>query len=267
MKAVKTSYFLAAVLFLCACPAFGVTELKDGQTHNFQGSLTDSIWLDYEAPGMNTTVNLLSGALGGSHCLIGFENSRINMAPSSPYLAAMGTVNLFDSSQVNMTGESSISRLIAFDSSQVNMSGKTSAIGRFYIYGSSHASISSGILEYTETGFNGILDISGGTVSTLEIRNSSQVNISGGIFATYLLPMDSSTVRIYGYNFAVDGVPVGYGQLNGSGVLTGTLASGESINNLFSISQDAKIILVPEPATLLLLGLGWPIISRLRKKK
>jgi len=38
--------------------------------------------------------------------------------------------------------------------------------------------------------------------------------------------------------------------------MTGTLASGDIINNQFRIGNTAKIVLIPEPATFLLLGLG-----------
>jgi hypothetical protein len=44
--------------------------------------------------------------------------------------------------------------------------------------------------------------------------------------------------------------------------LTGTLANGDIINNQFRIGETAKIVLVPEPATLLLLGLGAVMVRK-----
>ena len=68
----------------------------------------------------------------------------------------------------------------------------------------------------------------------------------------------SGVISIHGSDFAVDGVPFGYGELTSilggspwdepNRNLTGTLASGEPINNGFYIGYDAKIVLVPAPA-------------------
>ena len=71
-------------------------------------------------------------------------------------------------------------------------------------------------------------------------------------------------LTIVGSNFAVDGNPVPYGDLvaGSSGTLTGTLASGDSLNNEFlhgvnfEIHVNSIIRLVPEPSTALLLASG-----------
>ena len=79
-------------------------------------------------------------------------------------------------------------------------------------------------------------------------------------------------MTIYGLDFAVDGQSVGYGELTSIfggrnsnepyRHLTGTLFSSESIANDFRIGDNAKIVLVPEPATLFLLGLGAVMLRR-----
>jgi len=81
-----------------------------------------------------------------------------------------------------------------------------------------------------------------------------------------LVVYDNSMLTINGLNFAVDGEPFGYGELTsilGSDPwsepfrrLTGTLLSGELFNNPFRIGNDAGIVLIPEPATMALLGIG-----------
>ena len=75
-------------------------------------------------------------------------------------------------------------------------------------------------------------------------------------------------------DFAIDGVPVGYGQLTsilGGAApndpvrhITGTLADGSFINNDFYVGGNATVVLIPEPATLFLLGLG---AIKLRRKR
>ena len=81
-------------------------------------------------------------------------------------------------------------------------------------------------------------------------------------------------LEINGSNFAVDGIPLGFGEIKSTlggyyenepfRTLTGTLANGDIINNSFRIGDYASIVLVPEPVTLLLLGLGGAIV---RKRK
>jgi hypothetical protein len=63
---------------------------------------------------------------------------------------------------------------------------------------------------------------------------SSTITMNGGTFWTYLAAHNASTITIVGRNFAVDGVPVPYAALTAqTGTLTGTLASGDPINNVF----------------------------------
>jgi hypothetical protein len=58
--------------------------------------------------------------------------------------------------------------------------------------------------------------------------------LSGGTVTGWLRARHSSTIRIVGGNFEVDGAPVPYGDLAAqSGTLTGTLASGDPIDSTF----------------------------------
>ena len=89
-----------------------------------------------------------------------------------------------------------------------------------------------------------------------------------------LVSGNSAILTVHGSNFAVDRQPSGYGELTSilGGYsydepvrhLTGTLANGEPIDNDFYIGYDAKIILIPEPATLLLLGFGAVMVRKRR---
>jgi len=244
MKTLRTISFVAVVLFLGACPALGALEFNDGLTHNIDYSISGSVWVDWQTPAMYTTVNLLpGGSISSPYMLKGFEYSRINILGGSVYdLVSRG------SSQVNMSGGSIGCHLYSSDSSQVNISG--GSIGSYlYICDSSQA------------------DISGGEIgSYFWIYDSSQVNISGGTIRGPLWPSDNSIIRIFGSDFAVDGQPAGYGELTNifggayyedpTRYLTGTLASGDLIYVPFNIGQDARIILIPEPATMALLGIG-----------
>ena len=141
------------------------------------------------------------------------------------------------------------------DYSQVNMSG---------------GSIGSGLLTWD----NSQSVITGGLIaSDIYAFGDSYIEIYGSMIEDILNVRDNSLVEIYGSNFAVDGIPVGYGEITVgtinelgmlTGTLTGTLDSGELINNAFNIDPDATIILVPEPASVLFIITG---IFFLRKKR
>ena len=61
----------------------------------------------------------------------------------------------------------------------------------------------------------------------------------------------------------IDGIPADYGQITApSGTLTGMLSSGEPISTDFCIYDDASIVLVPEPATVLLLTFGVLLLRK-----
>ena len=81
---------------------------------------------------------------------------------------------------------------------------------------------------------------------------------------------DDALIQIFGGGFLLDGLPVGFGPLpQASGLLTGTLANGDPISIDFYHAGAAvpvgdwgtgfangTIVLVPEPTTALLLGVG-----------
>ncbi len=251
-------------LLMSAClgvlPAFsygGYTYFNDGGTHNIDYLISPHVYVDYEAPGMQTTVNLLAGGSvgqGSGWNLYGYNDCHINVSGG----AIGGYLYAFDNSQVDISGGWIGEGLEALDNSQVVFSGGT--IGReLHAHGSSQ------------------VDISGGTIDFhLYTYDNSQVNISGGtIGSSYLLVENSSVLSIEGSDFAVDGQLFGYGELSsiygGSWLdegwrrLTGTLASGGTIDNDFAIGHDASIVLIPEPATLLLLGLGGLALLRNRR--
>ena len=226
------SFVVLAVLFLCACPAFALIEFNDGGTHNIDYEINEDVWVDYQTSEMYTTVNVLSG--GFIRDLVGYEHSGINVSGGS-----IGGLLTYGSSRTEAFS-GLISCVETYDSSQLAISCGSTTVGIYL-----HVADSSRV------------NISGGNVENLYVNDYSLVNISGGYIIDDLHLYDQSEIKIFGYNFAVDGQAVGYGELtSSSGHLTGTLLSGELFDRSFYIFHDAKIILIPEPATVLLLGLG-----------
>ena len=239
------------ILLLCAHPTSAIIYFNDGQIHNIDYAIYDGVRVDFEAPGTQTTVNLPSeGYIAES--LHGYNDSRLNISGGriSKFLWAHG------SSQVNIS-DGSIGFFCSWDSSQANISG--GSINDLVSYGSSQ------------------IDIFGGSIWRLFGDSSSQVNITGGEIEGGLYLWYQSVIQIFGYDFAVDGTPFGYGELGsilgGSPWyeplrhLTGTLLSGELIDTDFYIGEDAKIVLIPEPASAMLLGLGSFFFALRRRRQ
>lgn len=187
------------------------------------------------------------------------------------------TVGVFDSSTgnpttLNLVENGFIDSLIVMDSSVVNIFDGVIG-GHFESQYSSQVSVSGGAIngsfwavDYSQ------VDITGGFIESLRASDDCQFLISGGTIANRLDVEWSGNIIIQGSNFAVDGQPFGYGVLSSvyggwlndepDRILTGTLSGGEQIDNLFGIGHTGQIVLVPEPATLLLLGLGVVMLRK-----
>jgi|JI10StandDraft_1071094.scaffolds.fasta_scaffold34683_2 probable HAF family extracellular repeat protein len=90
---------------------------------------------------------------------------------------------------------------------------------------------------------------------SLIARASGSIDIRGGLIDPFikLAARDTSTIRIFGTTFSVDGSDVPYGRLVAAqGVLSGSLASGDSISNAYAqkgancggIPCDGKIVVL-----------------------
>ncbi|MFA5291684.1 MAG: PEP-CTERM sorting domain-containing protein [Phycisphaerae bacterium] len=255
MKNVRLTICLtAAVLFMAAGQGFGIA-FNDGGTYNINYTINDGVYVDEadEASGMQTTLNLLEGGSINS-VLVAFHNSQVTITGGT----VGSVVQTYDSSQVKMFG-GTVNALYACGNSQITMSGGTV-----------------GDALYATN--NGQLTITDGTLGFgLSASGDSRVTMSGGTIARGSLYFgmqlqEQMILAISGFDFAIDGIHVGFGEITSQlgGIwyndpvrrLTGTLANGDKFDNQFLIGNTAKIVLVPEPATLLLLGLGGLVLRR-----
>ena len=95
----------------------------------------------------------------------------------------------------------------------------------------------------------------GGSIWGLNALDYSRVDIYGGYIEHGLAACNNSIIYIYGLDFYLDGNPVGYGEITGYDLL-GTLSNGDNIDVPLDINHAGKVILVPEPFSICLLGLG-----------
>ncbi len=268
-------WLAAAVISIVSSPVLSVYHISDGGIHNINYVIGDYVYVDYMSPGLETTVNLNPGGKMNSY-MNAYEDSWINIAGGE----IVGDMSATGHVHVSVSDGSIGNNLWAVTDEQINVTG--GSIGN----------------ELRVWGNTTYLNIQGGTIGHLYADNSSQVDIYGGSIQDYLLIETSAQAQllggsvdgdfrlhwggiltIRGWGFAVDGVPVDYGELTSilgdywydetARHLTGTLAGGESIGNDFYIGHDAKIILspVPVPSAVLLgcIGLsfaGWKLQRR-----
>jgi len=153
-----------------------------------------------------------------------------------------------------MTGGVVTSQLGAYDSSTVNISG--GILGGVFTSVESVASTLnlSGSMQAdgVEIWGSGSLNMFGGTVGSVGIHNVA--NLYGGTISDYLLA--TSTVNIFGYDFEYDPLAGNYqgGQL--IGFWLDDTPGGPIIDTW------PHIVLIPEPASLLLFGLGGLFLRR-----
>jgi len=310
MMNLKIVWAFTVVLSMTSSTALAYIEFNNGQIHNIDYQINNLVLIDWLSPGMQTTVNLLDGGMikwphelqayeesnvnirGGTieYNLSANDASRINMSGGSigGNLDVMGRAEAeilggligghvwaWDSSRIRVTGGSIQKDLWARGSSQVEVFGG-SIEGSLHALDRTKVEISGGLIGgHVWADSSSQVDISGGLIGhEVEVYGNSQVDILGGSIGGRLVSSDLAVLTIHGWDFALDGEPVGYCELTsiyGLGLpyeyprhLTGTLFSGEPIDNDFYILGGAKIILIPEPASILLMGFGVLAILRNR---
>ena len=174
-------------------------------------------------------------------------------------------VGVYNNAKVDMTGGIVIVQLGAYDSSTVNISG--GVLNGVFTSGASTASTLnlSGSMQADGVRIwgSGTLNMFGGTIGSVQIDNIA--NLYGGIISDYLLA--TSTVNIYGYNFQYNPLAGDYrgGQLTGFWMNDTPFSMDLYYDDTPGgglVDTWSHIVLIPEPATLLLLGLGVLMLKK-----
>jgi len=217
---------LVVCLIMLAVPTLSMADIhyNDGFTYVIENTINEPVRVDYEVPGVSTKVILKDGGYINNF-LYTYEDSLFDI---------VGGVLVYDclsygNSEVSFSGGLIGNGLYAFDNSKISLRGGEN-------YGSMRA------------------------------YGNSQVTFSGGVIGNYIAVNENSQITISGSNFAINDTPVGFGQYFAadfaSGHITGILQNGDTLSNNFNITYDASIILIPEPTTLALLGLGGLALTK-----
>ena len=233
-KAMKTKVItiLAAAVILF----FTASELTAVEDKIFTSSgqiLDGEVWNNVSIYNDDTIVDMLGGDVDG--------------------------IGTYDASTVNVTG-GHVMTLSALEFSTANIS-------YGFVYGliaSDHSIVNlfgnADLFAPLVRNF-GTLNMTGGTVDHLGAIDSGIINLYGGIISDRLISSDSSVVNIYGYDLLKTntGGKYDYGQVSGF------WADGTSFTiDLNGFETYSHINLIPEPYSLILLGLGGLILRRRR---
>lgn len=178
-------------------------------------------------------------------------------------------------SLVTISGGLIGSRLVLYDESNATMNNGT--VNDVWTGYDSYLQVYDGTITYgVESMGNSNVIINGGTIGRhVEAWVDSTIEIHGGLIDENLMVLGNGKIYLYGSDFSVGGQNLSsgdslrnYGTISGneiSGTITGTLQNGSQLNNTFSIyglDAGCDIIIIPEPVTLVLFGLGVTVLRR-----
>jgi hypothetical protein len=261
------TWILGAVFWLTAPKgAWGVDVFfNDGQAHSLNDGTyqVDRIvvrnagcegYVTCASPGAATVVTVQLGAVIDQ--MISYDTSEIHIEAGTASSGSPKTVKAMDESAIVMTGGSVGYQLRAEEDSTVEVYGGT--VGQSFIAtGSALAILDGGSVVGSFSGYGSAeLEMEAGKVEvTLTANDSSQMVVTGGDFSTLDRIEANNTlsrIDILGSGFASNGTPIEYGLLPvETGTLTGTLQSGEGINNHYyhnGYTTKTGKIYVPEPS-------------------
>ena len=172
------------------------------------------------------------------------------------------SIGAFDESILNISG-GDVSTINAYESSNVNVfGGNTDSLG---VWGTGAVNVwGSAYVDVLDTRESGISTISGGTVDRAGVLGFGTINLSGGLVSRALWAGDSGVINVYGYELNKIDIGGGYDY----GFAHGKWQDGTNFNIDFGSAETfSHVVLVPEPTTCLLLGIGGFLLKEIKKIK
>jgi hypothetical protein len=224
-------------------------------------------------------VAVTSLAVGDTYELYG--NEHLVITPETVMVEPGGAIFLFDNSTAEITSTLDVAWTIG-GNDESHLVFNNGRIVNFRLYDSSTCLVTGGIGGFLCTNFSSHLTITGGYFVNLCAMESSRITIEGGTIVR-MAGTKTSVITLYGTNFQVDndddqdgfmaiesdpmsivahrynGID-GYRVVGSGGYLKGTSKNGDDWN-IHIPQQESFIFLVPEPISVLLLGMGGAILA------
>jgi len=235
--------------------------IDDGLNHIISDDvyINDTVWLDYiinNDPG--THIDLIDGGIINNF-LYTYKESTVSVNGGH-----IGGLWLYDeSSAIIDCGDIGVG-LATYDDSNVYFDGGTIS-GEVYATDTSNIKMNGGFSVWLLATKQGRINLNGGTIeSILLTRENGTIYISGNNFE--VTAGNITTPLIYGDRLSDYGI-LGNDGLNDylAGTITVILEDGTPINNEFNIYDTSDIIIVPEPASALILATGCVVVLRRKK--
>lgn len=291
MKSKEAGNFIfLRVVLLCVAGQVTVNnvlatiDFNDGLPLTISRTIADFVRLDYMTPNNPGTELTLTnrGSISGIFEL--YNNSRAIISGGNTY----HYTKLYDNSQITVNDGSLKWSITTFDESVAIFNDGTiggGPGGGVWSYGNSKFIISGGrILAGGYATGSSQMVFSGGQIGLLKAWNNAQLTITGGVIDYGLTTSHHGQIIIEGSDFKINGFSVAYGDTakdygeilteyindgdvqSWSGVITGRLSDGTYMENEFYLNDvygsTGNISFIPEPATILIFGLGGLTVWR-----
>jgi len=206
-----TIWVMVVVLAMAVGHGFGWTQYNDGGTHDISTTINDDVWVDYLAPGMGTTVNVLSGgSIPSPYKIQGFNDGQINIDGGTvggeiyTYNNTQLTLNsgtlssesfCYNDTQVRING-GSLDIVWAYDNTQATINGNST--GNLVLCDNSQVTMNAGSFGAITSYENSQIFMDGGLTHSLSVRGgSSRITMTGGT-ANYLQGFSNTQITMTG---------------------------------------------------------------------
>lgn len=258
--------FLILMYLVFVNSSMALITYDDGGIHEISTYISDTIAV-YDGPTQPTTVNVIAG--GELENVYIYENSILSMNNG-----ACVELYGYDNAQIDLHDSTVNVGLNVYDNSTLFCAGTTISMG-IGTYGFSMATFEDSEIFLSLYALeNSSVHVNSLQVSFITIRNNASLELEdltglGGPYVTFDLE-DFSQLIIWGTDFEINGNLISPGTYTGSslnifttGNLEYTTPSGLENQFIFdTLSSDATIILIPEPASFLLFGLSTLILRK-----